>query len=101
VIRLRKRVHRDKPVLYYFVGRESMDYLEDKNLSWRAKGIMTYLISRPESRSFSLYDFAALSTEGRDAASVALKELIESGYIERVQTKDEKGRTSGNAYTIK
>lgn len=65
--------------------------LEDKELSWGAKGLWAYLMSRPDDWKVSV---AHLSTiydgygGGEDAIYKLLKEMIKVGYCERIQSND-------------
>jgi hypothetical protein len=67
--------------------------LQDERLSYRARGLLTSLLSRPPewtARSDQLADESP--REGRDAIRAALRELEEVGYIVRRRERDEQGR---------
>lgn len=55
--------------------------LEDTRLSWRAKSILCYLMSRPNNWKINKTDLYNRSTEGRDAVETALKELKQFEYL--------------------
>jgi hypothetical protein len=55
---------------------------EDKKLSWKAKGIHTYLISRPEDWEVYLVELEKRSTDGRDGLRTGLIELHKTGYLD-------------------
>jgi hypothetical protein len=74
--------------------------LSDKNLSWRAKGIWTYAMSRPDDWVFSVSHLSTVSKEGEDAVYSAIKELQNSGYCTKKYVQGEKGRYSGIEYTF-
>jgi hypothetical protein len=65
---------------------------EDKRLSWAARGLLIYLLGKPDHWSVSP---AALVNEtrdsdkpsGRDAVYALLKELLKAGYLRRIQNK--------------
>lgn len=58
------------------------DVLEDEDrVSWRAAGIHSYLISRPDGWQFNRADLVNRHTEGREAVKTALGELREAGYL--------------------
>lgn len=59
--------------------------LLDKDLSLKAKGLWTYMQSKPNNWDFSAARIAKELSEGRDAILSALKELIEIGYVRRVK----------------
>lgn len=71
-------------------------FLEDKNLSFRAKGLLAYCLGKPDNWEFHVSHLQNVSTEGRDAVYSAIKELMNAGYImrtvSRVKGKFEKGR---------
>jgi hypothetical protein len=62
--------------------------LGDYRLSWRAKGILSYLLSKPDNWIVRSEEIQSRATEGRDAIRAAMKELAKFGYAELVNTKD-------------
>ena len=58
-------------------------HLKDRRLSWKAKGILSNMLSLPESWDFSLAGLATLSSDGESSTRSALKELEEYGYLIR------------------
>lgn len=71
----------------------------DKKLSYRAKGVLGYLLSRPDNWLVNMVDVANQSTEGRDAVITAVNELMKHGYVERIEHRD-KGRFSHYEYLV-
>lgn len=57
--------------------------LENKMLSWRAKGLLSYLLSRPPNWTVKTSDLVQRSKDGRDAVYSIMQELIKAGYIRR------------------
>ena len=72
---------------------------EDERISWRAKGLMGYLLSRKDGWKVFVADLQKRSTDGRDACYKALDELGRFGYLERLEVR-EKGRIKGYEYVI-
>ena len=71
----------------------------DKKLSYRAKGVLGYLLSRPDNWLVNMVDVANQSTEGRDAVITAVNELMKHGYIERIEHR-ENGRFKSYEYLV-
>lgn len=72
--------------------------IEDKRLTLKAKGLMSVMLSLPENWDYTLRGLSAISKEGVDAISEAVKELERSGYVIRNRKRDERGRLSGTEY---
>lgn len=65
-------------------------FLENPNLSFKAKGVLAYLLSRPDNWSTFVPDLVNKSTDGRSAVYSALRELKALGYYKRERVRDEK-----------
>lgn len=65
---------------------------EDSKLSWKAKGILCYLLSRPNNWKINKTDLQNKAIEGRDAVQSGLNELKELGYLHIYPNKNEKGQ---------
>ena len=63
--------------------------LKDKRISWKAKGIMSYLLSLPEDWKFYMSELETHATDGVSSFRSGMKELKEFGYVERYPVKDE------------
>lgn len=63
--------------------------LTQKNLSWGAKGLHSYLMSLPPEWSVNVHDLSNRSTNGRDSVRGLLNELEKAGYIAKEQIRDE------------
>lgn len=55
----------------------------DKTLSWKAKGILSNMLSLPDDWDYSLAGLSTLSNDGMSATRSAIKELEERGYLIR------------------
>lgn len=65
--------------------------LRDSNLSYRARGMLASILSRPEDWKTSAAMLTKDGREGRDAVRTALVELRDAGYIEIVRTRNANG----------
>lgn len=70
--------------------------LNDPEISFRAKGILAYLVGKPEDWSLRLEDLINRATEGRDAVRSSLKELKDKGYMKVVVVRDLAGKIIDN-----
>jgi len=68
-------------------------YLSDKCLSWRAKGILTYLLSKPDNWIVQIKDIKKHAKEGDRAVRKAISELMDAKYLNR---KVLRGEGKGN-----
>jgi len=62
--------------------------LQDNNLSWQAKGLHLYLMTKAENETIYLEDLKNKSSNGRDSTANILNELIEKGYVSREIRRD-------------
>lgn len=67
-------------------------HLQDKNLSLKAKGLLSYMLSLPSDWDYSVNGLVAKLKENKTAVQSALKELEEQNYLRRTKIKDEKGQ---------
>lgn len=67
-------------------------FLNDGQLSWKAKGLLAYMLSLPDDWHFRLADLATRSKCGREATASILAELIEAGYLQKVQKRAKDGK---------
>lgn len=63
-------------------------FINDERLSWKAKGIMLYLLSHPDDWEFRKPDFINGATDGEASFDKGLQELKELGYVEHNKTHD-------------
>jgi len=74
--------------------------LEDSRLSWKAKGVLAYLLSKPDNWTIKVQDIEKRSIDGEKSVRSGLKELIEAGYAEIANAKDSQGRFLGKQYIV-
>ena len=75
-------------------------HLRNRNLSLKAVGLLSKMLSLPPDWDYSIRGLAMLNTDGIDGIRTAMKELEDEGYVVRVQSRDERGRMSRNKYTV-
>ena len=75
-------------------------HLKDSNLSLKAKGLLSMMLSLPDEWNYTTRGLAAICKEGVDSIGTALKELEVRGYLVRRQIRDSKGRITDTEYTI-
>lgn len=63
----------------------------DSRLSFGARGLLVYLLSKPDNWEVRLEDLVKASPAGRTAVSRMIHELEEAGYMRRVQERGEGG----------
>lgn len=71
----------------------------DRSLSWKATGLWTWLMSKPEDWEVSLENLCNSKTDGKDSVLSALSELEESGYLLYQRWRNCEGRFE-SAYTV-
>lgn len=74
--------------------------LRDKTLSWKARGIMAYLLSLPEDWDIYLSEVETHATDGRDSLMSGIKELREHGYIVVTKTRNKDGTFENIRYNV-
>jgi hypothetical protein len=62
--------------------------LQDERLSYRARGVLASIMSRPDGWRTSAEQLAKQGKEGREAIRAALKELETVGYLGRARVQD-------------
>ena len=67
-------------------------HLRDKELSFKVKGLLSYMLSLPEDWDYSLNGLASVSKEGIKAIKNILAELKERGYLKINKIRKENGQ---------
>lgn len=83
----RTRKNKDNP----FVMMDKRP-IENPKLSWKAKGILAYLLSRPDNWEIWIEDLIRRSTDGAASVRVGLKELQDAGHLFYAGRAREKGQ---------
>ena len=78
----------------------SNHHLRNKELSLKAKGLLSQMLSLPEDWDYTLAGLSLINREKIDAIREAVRELERAGYIVRSRERDEKGRLRGAEYVI-
>lgn len=78
----------------------SNHHLRNANLSLKAKGLLSMMLSLPEDWNYTTRGLAKICKEGVDAIGAALRELEAAGYIVRHKLRDSQGRISDTEYVI-
>lgn len=86
--------------------RKERDYLiidnailRDPKLSLKAKGLLAFMLSRPDDWSFSIKGLSKFCRDGPDAVRSAVAELEKRGYLVRTRTRSH-GRYQDVVYDI-
>lgn len=75
-------------------------HFKEKDMSLKAKGLLSLMLSLPEDWDYSIDGLAKLSKDGKDSVMSALAELEKFNYLIRTQTKDEDGKFAGYDYDV-
>ena len=78
----------------------SNHHLRNKELTLKAKGLLSQMLSLPEDWDYTLAGLSHINRESIDAIRTAVWELEKAGYITRRQGRDEKGKMTAIEYTI-
>jgi len=93
LIRLEQKLHKGFKTI-------CLEPIENPALSWKAKGLHTYLISRPPGWKLWYKDLEQRATEGKSAIGSAVKELQEAGYLRIERRTDEAGKVVGSRWIV-
>lgn len=75
-------------------------HLRDQGLSLKGKGLLTMLLSLPDTWNYSVRGLSSITPDGVDGVLTALKELERLGYLERNQQRESNGRMGRAEYVI-
>lgn len=74
--------------------------VEDTRLSWAARGLLAYLLSRPDDWKVLVKDLKKRGNLGRDGIYALLRELRQAGYVRFDRNRDAQGRMRGGTYIV-
>ena len=91
------RIRKDPNNPYVMVNKQ---FVYDSHLSAKAKGILLYLLSRPD--DWQVYEIEIIKhfRDGRDSIRAGVNELRKTGYIIRIRERDQKGRLGKMRYEV-
>ena len=72
----------------------------DTRLSYKARGLLTQMLSFPDGWEYSLAGLASIAPDGLASVRSGIHELEGLGYLKRRQAKDGKGLYSGYEYDL-
>lgn len=75
------------------------DVLQDRKLSWKAKGIFVYLWSQSDTWNYYQTEVAKHAKDGIDSLSSGIKELTERGYL-RITRNRVKGQVKESIWDL-
>lgn len=78
----------------------SNHHFRNRNLSLKAKGVMSLMLSLPDDWDYTVAGLATLSKDGLDSVRSALKELEREGYLKMERERDEKGKLGRASYVL-
>ena len=79
----------------------SNHHLRNEKLSLKAKGLLSLMLSLPETWDYTVKGLAHISKEGVDGITGTIKELERAGYVERHRIRDSAGRLRTTEYIIR
>jgi hypothetical protein len=74
--------------------------LSDPDISLKAKGLLCYLLSKPDDWEVYQNQLSEVGPDGRTSIRTAMDELREAGYLHRMSLRDEKGQFSETLYLV-
>ena len=75
-------------------------HFKEKGMSLKAKGLLSLMLSLPDSWDYNVSGLVKLSKDGKDSVMSALAELEKFGYLTRERLVNDKGQFSGIEYNI-
>jgi hypothetical protein len=76
------------------------EWARDRRLTWKARGLLTYLHSHADGYELSLAQIIRDGPDGKDAVGTGLAELESLGYLTRLRSREAGGRWGETDYTL-
>jgi hypothetical protein len=86
-----------RPMRWTAVDRRTVN---DERLSYRARGLLVWLLDKPPDWEWNATTAAASATEGRDAVRAAMRELEAAGYLVRRKAQLSDGRWTTDTWVL-
>lgn len=78
----------------------SNNHFKEQKMSLKAKGLLSMMLSLPDTWDYSVSGLVKLSKDGKDSVMAALAELEKFGYLKRERVTNSKGQFAGIDYTV-
>lgn len=91
------RVQKDSINPYVVINK---GFVNDVRLSAKAKGILLYLLSKPDNWRVYENDIANHMKDGKKSIRAGIQELIEHAYMEKAQLRTVGGKFDGYNYDV-
>jgi DnaD/phage-associated family protein len=90
------RVVKDTENPYVMINK---GFIYDETLSYKAKGILLYIFSRPDDWQIYEKEIVKHAKDSKDSVATGIKELLKAGYMSR-EKRREQGRFNGYDYEV-
>ena len=78
----------------------SNHHLRNRNLSLKAKGMLSLMLSLPDDWDYTMAGLAHICRDGLSCIRGTIAELEEHGYLKRRRLRNDKGQLTETEYTI-
>lgn len=91
------RVIKDKTHPYLLMNKTGIN---DSRLSFKATGLLAYLLSKPDDWYISYKNLFYTKTDGQRSITSGFHELIETGYITKIRLRHKNGQFGSYYYSV-
>lgn len=78
----------------------SNHHLQNNSLTLKAKGLLSLMLSLPDTWDYTLFGLTKINDDGIDGIRAAVNELERHGYLNRRRVRNDKGQLTETEYTI-